>query len=66
MFYLFWHFALFLALCCPGILLSHLQEHLLLPAAWEGRLAPDCRKCFKLQSALVKCSHQHLHLAGCI
>lgn len=59
-------FALFLALCYPRILMSHLQEYLLLPAASEWGLTLDCRKGFKMKSVLAKRSDQHLHLAGCI
>lgn len=46
--------------------MSHLQEYLLLPAACEWGLALDCKKGFKMQSALAKSSDQHPHLAGCI
>lgn len=66
MFYLFWRFALVLALWYPGILMSHLQEYLLFSTACEWGLALDCRKSFKMQSALAKHSDQHPHLAGCI
>jgi len=34
--------------------LSHLSEYLLLPAACERGLALDCRKGFKMQSAVAK------------
>lgn len=56
MFYLFWRFALFLASCYPGILVSHLQEYLLLPAVCE--LGLDCTKGYKMQSALARLTAQ--------
>lgn len=58
MFYLFWHFALFLVSHYPGILMSHLQQYLLLPAAREWGLRFDCTKGFKKQSALAKLTTQ--------
>lgn len=46
--------------------MSHLQEYLLFSIACERGLALDCRKSFKMQSALAKHSDQYPHLAGCI